>query len=333
MAFEVDIFNPQESVISHSLEGKVLMLYGGNNLGKTYQAVRLKKPYLMACESGLNGQSGVKYNRINNWRDFKKVVKQFTDKKTVEKAKELYSTIIIDEVYASSIFCQDYVIATYGKGALTLGDTQKGEANLYQLYEKEYFRQINLLVNSGYTVVFIAHEDTRKEKVVPKGDKRCLNPIIDNCDYVIYLQSNGVDENKQVIKSSAWLAETDEFFARSRFTYTPTYIKEFTAENLEAAIIEGIEKEVKETGIETVSFEEQKQLNESKTYDYDELMEAIMETGNKLAEAGYVDELIEIVEGTLGAGKKVSDCTKKQIEAMSVIFDDIKDKMVELGVE
>lgn len=334
MANEVDIFNPQKSVISHSLAGKIIMIYGGNNLGKTYQAVRMKKPYVLACESGLNGQTGVAYNNINNWRDFKKVVKQFTDKKTIQKAKELYETIVIDEVYASSIFAQDYVIATYGKGALTLGDTQKGEANLYQLYEKEYFRQINLLVNSGYTVVFIAHQDQKMDdKIRPKGDKRCLGPIIDNCDYVVYLHSNGMDEENHVIKSSAYLAETNEFFARSRFTYTPTYIKEFTAENLEAAIIEGIEKEVEVSGVSSVSFEEQKALNETKSYSYEELMDAIMEAGNKLAEAGYVDELIEIVESTLGAGKKVSDCTKKQIEAMEVIFDDIIDKMTELGVK
>ena len=34
MAVKVDIFNPQISVIAHGLEGKVIMVYGGNNLGK-----------------------------------------------------------------------------------------------------------------------------------------------------------------------------------------------------------------------------------------------------------------------------------------------------------
>lgn len=332
MATTVDIFNPQISSIAHGLEGKTLMLYGGNNLGKTYQAVRMKKPYVMACESGLNAQSGVAYNRINNWSEFKKIVKQFTNKSTVDKAKELYNTIIVDEVYASSIFCQDYCIATYGEGALSLGDSQ-GKVNLYQMYEKEYFRQINLLIGAGYTVVFIAHEETKNDFTTPKGDKRCLNPIIDNCDFVVYLKGNGIDEDGHVIKSSAYLASTDEFFARSRFEYTPTKIEEFTAENLEAAIIEGIKKEEEINGVVTVNYEVQKEQNTSETVDYDQLMEDIMEVGNRLAAAGHTEELLEIVENILGPGKKVSDCTKKQIEAMVIIYEDILDKMEELGIK
>lgn len=333
MANVVDIFNPQESVVAHGLEGKILLIYGGNNRGKTYQTVRMKKPFVIACESGLNAQSGVKYNKVNNWSEFRKLVKQFTSKSTIDKAKELYSTIIIDEVYASSIFCQDYVISTYGEGALSLGDSQ-GKVNLYQMYEKEYFRQINLLVGAGYTVVFIAHEQFDKEgKAFPKGDKRCIAPIQDACDFVVYVGAPSVDENGHVIKSSAYLAETDEFFARSRFEYTPTMIEEFTAENLEAAIIEGIQKEEELRGITTVSYEEQKVKNTSEEVDFDELMEAISVAGNKLAEAGHVDTLYEIVEETLGAGKKVSDCTKKQIEAVTIIYEDILSKLEELGVE
>lgn len=131
MAREVDIFNPQVSKIASGLEGKVILIYGTNNVGKTANAVKMKKPFVMACESGLNAQSGVTYNKINNWSEFKKIVKQFTSKSTVERAKELYSTIVIDEVYASSIFCQDYVLSVYGNGALTLGEGS-GKVNLYQ---------------------------------------------------------------------------------------------------------------------------------------------------------------------------------------------------------
>lgn len=331
MAVTVDIFNPQESVVAKGLEGKIITIYGGNNVGKTYQTVRMPKPYVLACESGLNAQSGIKYNKINDWRDFRKVVKQFTSKSTIDKAKELYSTIIIDEMYASSIMCQDYVIATYGEGALTLGDGN-GRVNLYQAYEKEYFRQINLLVNSGYTVIFIGHAQEKDGYISIKSDKRCTSPIVDASDFVIYVENNGVDENGKVIKSSAYLAETDRFFARSRFEYAPTKIEEFTAENLEKAIIEAIEAEEKETGIKAVSYEEQKEQNMSKKLDYDDLMAELQEVGGKLAEAGYMDKLTEIVEDILGAGKKVSECTKKQVESMAVILDDLKAACEELGL-
>ena len=49
MAVEVDIFNPQTSVIAHGLEGKTIMLYGTNNVGKTFQAVRARSQRNVRC--------------------------------------------------------------------------------------------------------------------------------------------------------------------------------------------------------------------------------------------------------------------------------------------
>lgn len=326
-----DIFNPQISKVAKGLEGKVIMVYGGNNLGKTYVASQMSKPFFILCESGLNAISGVAYNRVNNWADFKKLVRQFTSKATVEKAREMYDTIVIDEVYAASIFCQDFVIATYGNGALTLGDGT-GKVNLYQAYEKEFFRVINLLLSCNYTVMFIAHEQEKNDYISPKGDKRCISPIIDNCDFVIYLTSNGIDENGKVIPSTAHFAQTDRYFARSRFEHCATEITPYSAENLEKVIREAVEAEEKESGIAAVSYDEQKTMNTTVKYDYDELMKYIGDVGQKLVETGYADTVTEIVEDVLGAGKKVSQCTKKQTDAMAIILDNLREKAAELGI-
>lgn len=330
MAAQMDIFNPQISVVADGLEGKTIMIYGGNNLGKTYVASRLSKPFFIACESGLNAISGVRYNRVNSWADFKKLVRQFTSKSTVDKAREMYDTIVIDEVYASSIFCQDFVIATYGEGALSLGDSQ-GKVNLYKMYEQEYFRVINQLLSCNYTVVFIGHAVEKDGYVSPKGDKRCLGPILDNCDFVIYLKSNGVDENGHVIHSSGYLAETDQFFARSRFEHCPTYIEDFTAENLIATVKQAIQNE-KETGATIVSYDEQKAQNMTESLSYEELMQALAETGQRFINNGYGDLLTEMIEDVLGKGKKVSQCTKKQTDAMNIILDNLMEKAEELGI-
>lgn len=332
MAASFDIFNPNVTVVAKGLAGKSMLIYGGNSLGKTAQSVRMSKPFVIAAESGLNATSNIPYARITSWAQFIKIVKQFTDKGTVDKAREMYDTIIIDEMYAVSLLCQDYVIATYGNGALTLGDSE-GKVNLYQVYEKQFFKAINLLLSCDYTVVFIGHAQQDKNGyITPKGDKRCVDPIRDFVDYVIYLESNGVDENNNVINSSAYLAETDRFFARSRFKYTPTYIKEFTAENLEKAIVEGIEKEEQINGIKTVTYAEQKAQNTADAVDYDATMEALQDIGMRFAESNNMDILTEIVENTLGVGKKVTECTKKQIDAMCIILDDLKEKARELNI-
>lgn len=293
----------------------------------TAQTVRADKPYVLACESGLNGQAGVAYNRINNWRDFKTVVKQFTGKDTIDRAKEMYHTIIIDEVYASSIFCQDFICQRLG--ITSFGDNENSKINAWQEYEKEYWREINKLVNSGFTVFFIAHAEEKDGFVRPKGDKRCLNPIIDNCDVVAYIKSNGVDENGKVIHSSAFFAQTDEFFARSRYTYMVPMIQDFTIENLTGAINDAIEEQAKSEGITTVDYSQQVQQNESIVRPYEELMTELGELGNAMVEAGKYDELTEIVENLLGKGKKANGLKKGQEQIIETLIDDIKEALKE----
>lgn len=152
-----------------------------------------------------------------------------------------------------------------------------------------------------------------------------MAPVIDNSDIVLYLSSNGVDEDRKVIKSSAWLAETEEHFARSRFDYIDTYLPEFTAENLEKAIIEAVKRQEEAEGIVAVTYEEQKQNNASEELDYDSLMEQIKEVGIKLNEEGRLEEVNQITEKHLGKGVKVTECSRKQVNVMSVILDDLKD--------
>lgn len=324
MGIVVDIFNPQLSVLAAGLEGKTVFIYGGNSVGKTYVASRLSKPYFIACESGLNAQSGIRYNRITNWADFLKVVGQFTNNSTVAKAREMYDTIVIDEVYACSLMCQDYVINTYGGGALTLADGDS-KHNLYQLYEKEFFKAINKLLSCDYTVVFIGHVqvDSKTGFITPKGDKRCLAPIMDNCDFVVYVESNGVDEDGKLIKSSAYFYRTNQFFARTRFEECPFMIKEFTAENLQTAIAEAVTKTAEKNGADVVSYEQQREQNTTIQVDFDALMKEVNELGVKLIEANQQERLAEVIEGILGAGKKVGNCTKKQIAAVTIIRDEL----------
>lgn len=329
---EIDIFNPQVSVVAHGLEGKTIMLYGTNNIGKTFQAVRAKKPYVFACESGLGAQNNVKYNKISNWREFKKAVDQFTNKKTIDKAREMYSTIIIDEVYASSLFCQKFVCDTYGDGCISLGANTNSKVNLYQIYERVYWEQINLLVGAGYTVIFIAHQQEKDDFISPKGDKRCINPIIDNCDIVAYIAPNGVDEENRVIKSSAYFAQTDRFFARSRYDYMDTWIQEFTIENLEKAIADGIARQAEAEGVASVDYDVQKAQNTAQILAYDELMEKAAVYSNKLIDAGETERAVEVVENTLGVGKKLGECTKKQVESIAIIVDELIEICEELGL-
>ena len=293
----------------------------------TQQAARAEKPYFFACESGLNGISGVAYNKINNWYDFTTAVNQFTSKSTVDKAKELYSTIVIDEVYASAMFCQDYICQSYGNGAIDLGDdTGNTRLNLYRLYEKEYWRQITKLVGAGYTVIFIAHETVDDTgRAFPKGDKkRCLAPIIDNCDIVAYVHTNGVDDKGNPVPSSAYLCETAQFFARCRYKYIVPKLEEFTIENLSNAINDAIKKEEELDGVKTVDYSVQQSQNVSEELDYETLYNEMNAVGSVYVTQNRLEELTSIVESVLGQGKKANELKKGQEQIMATVIDALK---------
>ncbi|HJR48208.1 MAG TPA: ATP-binding protein [Nitrososphaeraceae archaeon] len=323
-----DIFNPQRSVVAKGLEGKMILVYGNNSTGKTKQATRMPKPFYLGFEQGIRAISGVPFLPINKWSDFKKINKQLTDPKTLDQAKEIYQTIIFDEVFTAAKYCQDYLCKKHGVETIGEGN---GGFGLWTEYANEFWMELDKLMKSGYTLLFIGHEQETKEgKIIPKGDARSMQPVRDNADVVAYLTSNGIDEEGKVVKSSAWFAETDEFFARSRFDYIDTHLQEFTAENLEKVIAKAIERQEEEEGITAVTYEEQKESFTSEKLDYDELMEEIKQTGGKLHKAGKLEALQEVVEKHLGVDAKVTDCTKNQVETMSVILDDLKDLLGEI---
>lgn len=83
----LDIFKPEVSVIAKGIEGKVVTIYGSNNLGKSKQSSRMTKPLYLPFEKGLNAIAGVNFMPINSWGDFKKVNKQ-TFPKTLKKQRK-----------------------------------------------------------------------------------------------------------------------------------------------------------------------------------------------------------------------------------------------------
>lgn len=274
-------------------------------------------------EKGIRAISGVPFLPINSWGDFVKINKQLTNPRTLDKAKETIQTIIFDTVGTSALYCQDFLCRKHG--VETIGEGNDG-FGLWKEYEIAYWEQIDKLLGAGYTLIFISHvEQTKEGKWIPKGDKRSITPIIDNSDIVLFLTSNGMDEKGKVIPSSAWLAETEHFFARSRFDYIDTHIPEFTAENLEKAIAEAIQRQEEAEGVEAVSYTEQKESYESEELDFDKIMEEVNNIGSKLAQAGYMEELLELVEKHLGKGKKVADAKPAQAELLSLLLLDLKE--------
>lgn len=332
MATEIDIFNPQVSVVSKGIEGKLLLIHSNERkLGKTIQATRFPKPYYLRFEQGINAIAGLAYAPLTKWSDFKKVRKQLTNPKTIDQAKSMYSTIIVDSLDVAIKWCDKYVCGMQGVERLNDGNSGYG---LWKEYENEWFNEWSPLINAGYAVVFISHSEVRKmkdpktgeeyEQLYPKGDKRTIDLIVDAVDFIGYVKSNGFDNEGNPQMSSIYFKACPEFLAGSRFTHMPVEITPFTAENVQQAIIEAIEAEEKESGITSVTYEQKKNIETVDTLSYEEAIETVKPLYKKMF-AKDRKTTTEIVEKYLGEGNKISETNEKQLEQILMIIDDFKE--------
>lgn len=329
---EFDIMNPKISKVVDGIEGKCILFHSNERkVGKTYQACQMPKPYYLRFEQGINAIGGIPYADLTSWGDFKKINKQLTNPKTLDKVKELYKCIIFDTVDVAIKWCDQYICAS--QGVLRLNDGNDGYG-LWKEYENEWFKEINKLTNAGFCVLFISHSEEKKQKesitgeeyiqMCPKGDKRTIDLILDLVDFIGYIKGNGFSENGEEIPSSIYFANTKEFMGGSRFKYMPKVIKEYTAENLQKAIKDAVLREEKESGIKAITFEEQKEIEKCDILTYEELIETIEPLIVKLWK-DKKQEVSDIVEEYLGIGVKVRDATKRQCPQLEMILSDLQD--------
>lgn len=339
---ELDIFAPQVSVVSRDLSGKSILVYGQNRVGKTRNLCKLPKPVVLAFEAGLNAIAGVPFFTMQDWKSYIQFVKQITDPKNLERAKQMYQTIILDELSAMGSLCEQYVCTKFG--VQSLGEKKKSADgkpdftfNGYKELDKENQKWMRKLLSAGFTVAYIGHEGTRDfkdvngaeySKIVPKGDKRIVDAICDAVDIIAYAQPNAPDANGNEVPSSLVIANSPRVLAGSRFDYMPQYLQEFSAENLLKAVEQAIVDQEKHEGIQAVSYAEQAETKKVKvnTMSFEEMKEEIKSFAMRMAspEDGPSPQYIAIVEEYLGKGGSVMLTTPDQIGLLELILDDLR---------
>jgi len=329
---EFDIFNPKVSQVVAGIEGKCILIHSNERkVGKTAQACKMPQPLYLRFESGINAIPNIPYMELTSWSDFKKVNKQLTNQKTLAQAKEKYKTIIFDTVDVAIKWCEQYICAS--EGVATIGQGNNGYG-LWKEYENEWFKEINKLTNAGYAIYFISHSEEKKQvdpitdeeyvQMCPKGDKRTIDLILDLVDIIGYVKGGGISEDGEEVLSSIYFANTKEFMGGSRFKYLPKVLTPFTAEGLQKALKEAVEKEEKESGTKSITFEEKQEIEKKTKMSHDELISAIEPLMKKLWKT-HQEEVTDIVTEYLGEGAKVSETTKKQNQQLEMILSDLQD--------
>lgn len=331
---KIDLLALEETGMVGSLEGQKALLYGGNNLGKTYQASRMPKPLLLMTEAGGNAVRCPKVF-INKWAMFKDLVNQLTNEKTLDEMKAKYTTIICDTLEGLVALAEQAVCSEFGVRDLS---EITGKQNGYSIYRKDFKTQINRLCSCGYFVLFIDHEETVEltdeltgEKynfVQPKGSgniKSSTRFVRDMCDFCFMVKSSGLDDNGDTIPSIALCKQTKHAFARSRYAIQ-TFIEPFTAKNMEEAIIKAIEKSAENEGAN---------LSDWKPSHDDYTKEdwiCMIQPYFKAIHKKYPEKVKEIVACELGEGGKISQATDEQLMELENIYNQMVTFCCDMGI-
>ena len=340
----IDLLNLTPHQVSRDLRGYSVFFYGDPKTGKTTIASHFPESLLLAFEKGYNAIPGIMAQPINKWSEFKQTLKQLKD----EKVKEKFSTIIVDTTDIAYDYCIKYICDNAkrtdgGWGVDAISDIPFGKG--YGLVAQEFDECLRSIVQMDYGLVLISHATDKTftdekgieyNKIVPTLDKRATNIVSRMTDIIGYSRVVKTDDGKQVTK--LFLRGTDRFMAGSRFKYTPDYI-DFSYDNLVNAIAEAIDKQSKEEGDKFFTSERSNlYIPAEKELNFDELMKEFNDIVNGLIEKYEADgkfqeyyqpRIIQITEKYLGRGQKVSQCSREQVEALSLIVDDLQELIKE----
>ena len=335
----IDILKIKPHQVSRDLRGYSVFFYGEPKSGKTTTASKFPNSLLLAFEKGYNTLAGVMAQPINNWSEFKQVLRQLK----TDEAKEAYSTIIVDTAdiaydYATKYICDNTKRNDGGFGVDNIAVIPFGKG--YSLVAQEFDECLRSIVQMNYGLVLISHatDKTFKDengseynKIVPTLDKRATNIVSRMTDIIGY--SRAVTDDKGVESVKLFMRGTQRYMAGSRFKYTPDYI-DFNYDNLVKAIADAIDKQAATEGEEYFT-NESKNLYEdtTKELNFDDLMEQFQTIVSNLMNSTDEEEfqkywqprLTETIEKYLGKGNKISNCNRTQVEAVSLIVSDLEE--------
>ena len=335
----IDILKIKPHQVSRDLRGYSVFFYGEPKSGKTTTASKFPNSLLLAFEKGYNTLAGVMAQPINNWSEFKQVLRQLK----TDEAKEAYSTIIVDTAdiayeYATKYICDNAKRSDGSFGVDNIADIPFGKG--YSLVAQEFDECLRSIVQMNYGLVLISHatDKTFKDengseynKIVPTLDKRATNIVSRMTDIIGY--SRAVTDDKGVESVKLFMRGTQRYMAGSRFKYTPDYI-DFNYDNLVKAIADAIDKQAATEGEEYFT-NESKNLYEdtTKELNFDDLMEEFQTIVSNLMSSTDEEEfqkywqprLTETIEKYLGKGNKISNCNRTQVEAVSLIVSDLEE--------
>ena len=321
----IDLLNIQPTVISRDLKGKYILIYGKPKTGKTTLASKFPKNLLLAFEKGYNAIDNIYVQDINNWSEFKQVLRQLKR----PEVQEQYHTITIDTTTIAYEMCENYICQQ--NAVQSISEIPWGGG--YAATKKEFESCLRQITMMGYGLVLISHIETRKEKtaddseieiLAPSMPKRCyevVNQIVDIIGYIATEWDETGDSQRYL-----YTRQTPTVMAGSRFKYlAPKIVLGY--DQLVEAINNAIDKQRDIDGAKVVDKAEA-QVHEE--LDFEQIRnEASILWGNLVSkDPSNAEKILKKVEMIFGRKIKLSEITEDQKELFNLVLLDMKD-MVE----
>lgn len=333
----IDLLSLTPHKVSRDLRGYSVFFYGEPKTGKTTTAARFPESLLLAFEKGYNAIPGIIAQPINNWAEFKQTLRELKK----PEVKEKFSTIIIDTADIAYDYVVKYTCANAKRpdgsyGVDSIADIPYGKG--YGMVSQEFDECLRSIVQMDYGLVLISHATDKSfkdeqgqeyNKIVPTLDKRANNIVARMADIIGY--SRVVKDEEGKASTKLFIRGTDRYEAGSRFKYTPDYI-DFDYQHLVDAIANAIDMQAQET--DSGYFTDERSnlyIDTTKELNFDDLMNKFNDIVNRMIanneqkkfEEFYAPRISQITDKYLGRGQKVSQCSREQVEALSLIVDDL----------
>lgn len=215
---------------------------------------------------------------------------------------------------------------------------------------KEFDECLREIIKYGYGLNLISHEQdktfkredgTEYNQITPTLPTKAKLVVARLTDIIAYVKPEQDAEGNTV--TMLYLRSTPTIMAGSRFAYMPAKIP-FGYQNLVDAIADAIDEIAKHDGEQAVTASQDMKFDaNTNLLNYDELIVEFNDLiksipGSSSDKAGteegkhfksyWVPVITEITEKYLGKGAKVNTATRDQVEAISLIVEDLKDKVV-----
>lgn len=342
----IDILGIEPNKVSTDAKSYSLLMIGEPKIGKStfMQELYGKRTLFIASEKRFGTMDGAFVAYVSNWTDYQMVLNQLNN----PKAHEKYDAVVVDTLDNLGRYCDDYVAGIFDETVIGEKSTY---GNDYNQAEVRWEKAMKKLENSGFQYGAVVHSKTVTEEVpfasLSKEERSMFNDS-DVKDGVVTITKKVADlpnrYNKHIEKSFDNVVFGDHGINQKSENDRVLYLRgglkngaKVTIKNVPDAIPFSVKAlndtfkkalgEYSNTTEEKISHSDIKDAD----YDYEELMEKVVELATEYSNLGRVEEGKKITEDTLGVGVRVEDLTSNRVQELALLVVNLENGLKKLS--